>query len=234
MPKPSARRGISFRRDRINDLGSTLPHTFKLNWVYELPFGKGRRFGASAGRLLDSLIGGWEFHGIFRMQSGDRESFGNYRVVGMTDEELQSLFKLRFDDANRIIYQLPDDIIQNTIRAFSFSPTSATGYSGEAPTGRYFAPARAADCISIFTEDCAPRNHYVRGPRWNNVDMSVLKQFRFTETKNFELRAEFVNALNEVNFNFTTSCVSSSLNTCQVTGTQGGPRVIQIIMRFNF
>ena len=42
----------------------------------------------------------------------------------------RDVYKLRFDDANRIIYQLPDDIIQNTIKAYSFSPTSATGYSG--------------------------------------------------------------------------------------------------------
>ena len=225
----------SLRRDMINDLSmSTSPHTFKLNWVLEMPFGRGHRFGASSGRLLDTLIGGWEFHGIFRMQSGDTESFGNVRVVGMTDDELDSIFKLRFDDPARIIYQLPDDVIQNTILAHSFNPTSATGYSGAAPTGRYFAPARSGGCISIFTEDCAPRNHYVRGPVWDKVDLSVVKQFRFTETKNFELRAEFVNAFNEVNFNYTTSCVSSSLNTCQVTGTQGGPRTVQIVMRFNF
>ena len=224
----------SFRRDRLFDLGSTLPHTFKLNWVLELPFGKGRPIGADAGTVLDRIIGGWEFHGIFRVQSGDTESFGNVRLVGMTDKELQDVFKLRFDDAARIIYQLPDDIIQNTIKAHSFDPTSPTGYSAGVPTGRYFSPARGADCISIFTEDCAPRDHYVRGAKWNRVDMSLVKQIRFTEQKNFELRAEFLNAFNEVNFNYTTSCVSSSLNTCQVGGTQGGPRTIQIVMRLNF
>jgi hypothetical protein len=224
----------SFRRDRIFDLGSAIPHTFKLNWVMELPFGKGRMIGGDAGSVLDRVIGGWEFHGIFRIQSGDTESFGNVRVVGMTDQELQSAFKLRFDDANRIIYQLPDDIIQNTIKAYSFNATSATGYSGEAPTGRYFAPARGADCISIFTEDCAPRNHYVRGAIWNNVDMSLVKQFRFTENKNFELRAEFLNAFNEVNFNYVTSCTGSGLNICQVGGVQGASRRIQLVMRLNF
>jgi hypothetical protein len=224
----------TFRRDRVNDLGSTLPHSFKLNWVYELPFGKGRMIGADAGRLLDRIIGAWEFHGIFRVQSGDTESFGNVRVVGMTDEELQSVFKLRFDDAARIIYQLPDDIIQNTIKAYSFSPTSSTGYSAGVPTGRYLAPARQPDCIALFTEDCAPRDHYVRGPKWNNVDMSLVKQIRFTEQKNFELRAEFLNAFNEVNFNYSTSCTGSGLNICQVGGVQGGSRRVQIVMRLNF
>jgi hypothetical protein len=226
----------TFRRDRINDISTgTLPHTFKLNWVMELPFGKGRRFGGGAGTKLDYLVGGWEFHGIFRIQSGDWENFGSLQLNGMTPEELQSIYKLRFDDANRIIYQLPDDIIQNTIKAHSFSPTSATGFSGEAPTGRYFAPARQPNCIALFSEDCAPRNLYIRGPHWNNVDMSLVKQIRFTEQKNFELRAEFLNALNEVNFNYiNTGCVGSSVDICQVTGTQGGPRRVQIVMRFNF
>ncbi len=226
----------SFRRDRINDISAgTLPHTFKLNWVLELPFGQGRRFGSSTGRVLDRILGGWDLHGIFRLQSGDTESFGNVRVIGMTDEELQSVYKLRFDDANRIIYQLPDDIIQNTIRAYSFNPTSATGYSGEAPTGRYFAPARAADCLSIFAEDCAPRNHFVRGSNWTNLDVSLVKQIRFTETKNFELRGEFLNAFNEVNFNFVnTGCIGSGANICQVTGDQNSPRRIQLVLRLNF
>jgi len=226
----------SFRRDRINDISTgTLPHTFKLNWVMELPFGKGRTFGADAGPVLDRIIGGWEFHGIFRVQSGDWENFGSVRLVGMTPEELQSVYKLRFDDANRMIYQLPDDIIQNTIKAYSFSPTSSTGYSGAAPTGRYFAPARQPNCIALFSEDCAPRNLYMRGARWENVDMSLVKQVRFTESKNFELRAEFLNALNETNFNYVnTGCIGSGNNICQVGGTQGGPRRVQIVMRLNF
>ena len=225
----------SLRRERFNDISTgTLPHTFKLNWVWELPFGQGRRLAASTGRLLDRLIGGWEYHGVFRIQSADWDDFGNVKVVGMTDKELQSIYQLRFDDAKRIIYQLPDDIIQNTILAYSFSPTSATGYSGAAPTGRYFAPARGVDCTSIFSEDCAPRHHYVRGAPWARVDMSLVKRIRFTESKNFELRGEFLNAFNEVNFNYTTGCTGTSLNMCQVSGTQGGPRTIQVIVRFNF
>ncbi len=226
---------VSYRRDRYNDINAgTLPSTFKLNWVLELPFGQGRRFGASTGKILDRVVGGWDLHGIFRIQSGDTQSFGNVRLVGMTDEDLQSVYQLRFDDVNYKIYQLPDDIIQNTIRAYSFSPTSATGYSGPPPTGRYIAPARGTDCIAIFAQDCAPRNHYVRGANWSNLDLSLAKMFRFTEQKNFEIRAEFLNAFNEVNFDYTTSCMSSSVDTCQVTGTQGGPRRIQLTFRLNF
>ena len=40
-----------------------------------------------------------------------------------------------------------DDIIQNTVKAFSVSATAANGYSQGAPTGRYLAPANGPDCI---------------------------------------------------------------------------------------
>jgi hypothetical protein len=226
---------VSLRRERVNDLAGTLPHTFKLNWVIELPFGSGRRFASSSGRLLDRIIGGWDFHGIFRVQTGDRENFGTVQLVGMTPEELQNVYKLRFDDANRVIYQLPDDIIQNTILAHSFDPTSLTGYTDDkVPTGRYFAPARSLGCIGLYTDECAPRNLYVRGAKWSNIDASLVKQIRFTETKNFELRAEFLNALNEVMFNYTTGCVGSDLDICRVTGDQNAPRRVQLVFRLNF
>ena len=77
----------------------------------------------------------------------------------MTHEELQDVYKLRFDDANKRIYILPQDIIDNTIRAFSTSATSTTGYGALGPpTGRYFAPANGPDCIQVVAGDCAPRN----------------------------------------------------------------------------
>ena len=36
-------------------------HAFKLNWVYELPFGQGKKWGSGAGGLMNALIGGWEW-----------------------------------------------------------------------------------------------------------------------------------------------------------------------------
>jgi hypothetical protein len=40
----------------------------------------------------------------------------------------------------------------------------------------------------------------IRGPRWNNVDIALIKQTRITEGKNFEFRAEALNAANHPNF----------------------------------
>ena len=40
-----------------------IEHAFKVNWIYELPFGRGKWFGGGANGLTNHLIGGWEWHG---------------------------------------------------------------------------------------------------------------------------------------------------------------------------
>src|SRR4029078_9236661 len=44
------------------DFDST--HNFKLNGIYELPVGKGRRFFSGANRVIDGFIGGWQISPI--------------------------------------------------------------------------------------------------------------------------------------------------------------------------
>jgi hypothetical protein len=203
--------------------------------VYELPFGRGQMLFADIGNVVDKFIGGWNFQGTARIQSADLEDFGNVILVGMTDQELRDVYGLRFDDANRHIYVLPEDIRTNTIAAFNVSATSPTGYSSTygVPTGRYIAPANSAGCIQVISGDCAPRHVYMRGAPFVNFDLSVTKQVRFGETKNFELRGEFLNAFNNVNFNYV-SCASSSANCGEVTSAASGGRIAQIVLRLNF
>lgn len=76
--------------------------------------------------------------------------FGNVRLVNMTKKDLQEAFKLRFDDAGRAIYMLPQDIVDNTLKAWNVTPT---GYSSGAPEGRYIAPANGPDCIELGQGD---------------------------------------------------------------------------------
>src|SRR4029450_6026691 len=85
-----------------------------------------------------------------RMQSGRLIDFGNVRLVGMSRKELQKMVKLRFDDAGKAIYMLPQDVIDNTITPLPATAPSPTGYGAlGAPTGRYLAPANGPDCIEL-------------------------------------------------------------------------------------
>jgi len=226
---------VSFRVPYVKVLSDTLPHAFKANWVYELPFGRGRMFANSLGTALDRIVGGWEFQGITRIQSGNLLNFGNVRLVGMTPDELRKAVGLRFDDANKQVYYEPEDIRINTIAAYNTDATKPNGYSTAwgVPTGRYVAPANSGDCLQVYSGQCAPLTLYVRGPKFWNFDLSLVKRAYFTEQANFELRGEFLNAFNNVNFNGTT-CASASATCGQVTSTNGTARRIQIVLRLNF
>jgi hypothetical protein len=46
------------------------PNVFKVSTVYELPFGRGKTFLGGAGRLVDTLVGGWQHTMIFQYSSG--------------------------------------------------------------------------------------------------------------------------------------------------------------------
>ena len=156
-----------FRRNS-GDPGD-LTHNLKANVVYDLPFGRGRRFAGNAGALMERLVGGWQVGLSSIVNSGRLVDLGNVRVVGMTQKDVQSIYKLRFDDAGKQIYMFPQDVIDNTILAFAVSATSASGYAGNAPTGRYFAPANGPDCIENEQDSAGQLRHRLAGRHRSDV-----------------------------------------------------------------
>ena len=238
----------SFRTDRkkvpqTGTLGG-VTHALKANWVYEMPFGQGRRFLSSAPGWLERIVGGWEFDGIAAIQTGRELDFGNVRIVGMTKEEFQESFKLRFDNAGRQVFMLPQDIIDNTVKAFSVSATSASGYGSDgAPEGRYLAPANGPDCIELSQTnalngfgDCGVNNLVVRGPKLVRFDLSAVKRTPIKGRVNFEFRAELLNAFNTPWFTPVTGADNNSYSDpaeFRVIDTNGG-REVQLVWRINW
>ncbi len=236
---------LSFRRPRVTGLGGTLPHAFKLNWVYELPVGSGRALLNSTHGVLDRVIGGWEIQGTGRIQAGNLLDFDGAYLVGMTDQELRDAVGLRFDDAGKKIYYYPQDIIDQSYKASSYnvsnySASNPMGFTYGEPSGRYIAPANSRGCYEIVSGDCAPMHHYFRGPMFTRFDISLVKRIRFTESKNFELRGELLNAFNNINFygvdsigGLSSGQVSSAYTDSNQQQDPGG-RLIQVVLRFNF
>jgi Carboxypeptidase regulatory-like domain/TonB dependent receptor len=62
------------------------PHRFTVSGIWELPFGQHRRFGASARPMINALIGGWQFNGIYTYQTGFPVGFGNILFTGNLDD----------------------------------------------------------------------------------------------------------------------------------------------------
>jgi hypothetical protein len=245
--------GMAFGREMYPS--ENVRHAIKTQWDWTIPVGRGERYGANMNALMNGLLGGWQFSGVGRIQARTID-FGNVRLVGMTVDELTSVYKhdIRIDPETGLetVFMLPQDIIDNTRRAFNVSTTSPTGYSAlGVPEGRYFAPANSADCIQLRMGDCAPGHLMVRAPLFTRFDIGVTKKFPIRGSANLEVRFDLLNVFDNVNFNpfeVRTDTIANSLTDYaddslgQVTAAyqdtsntfDPGGRLGQLMIRFNW
>jgi len=191
----------SLRVDRtLVPASNAVPHSLKLTANYDLPFDRGRRFGTTANRWLEGVAGGWSANVTGKVTSGSILNFGNVRLVGMTIDELQRSIQYRIDQTTTParVYNLPQDIIDNTVRAFS---VNAAGYTAGAPTGRYLAPANGLDCIQVLRGDCAPKDLFVVAPVFSRFDFAARKRIGLGRTTNLTVQVDVLNLFNAINFN---------------------------------
>jgi hypothetical protein len=50
--------------------GTDTPHSLVINYIYELPVGRGKKFGGNLNRAADAVVGGWQVSGITSLKSG--------------------------------------------------------------------------------------------------------------------------------------------------------------------
>ena len=224
----------------------TVRHAIKFQADWELPFGQGQRFGSSMGRFANALVGGWSITSVGRFQV-TAENLGNVRLVGMTLNDLQDVYKFyrRENLSTNIdeVWMLPEDIVLNTRRAFSTSNTTLNGYSASlgAPEGRYIAPANSADCIQVKAGDCAERNLQLLSPWFKRVDFGVAKRLETGGSTNVEVRFDLLNLFDSPNYN-TVANPGSGATIFRTTGAyidpsntyDPGGRIGQLTVRFNW
>jgi len=169
------------------------------------------------------------------------------RIVGMSEKELSDAFDIRVvrnpTTGTVTVFNLPDDIIENTRRAYNSDPTSPTGYpAGEEPTGRYLAPASTPGCISLFVSDCGTAEQlWVRGPWFTRFDLSFKKRFPLGGKRTFDLQFDLLNAFDNINFTpvfapgggNTIFQVTDGYRDINTTFDPGG-RLGQLVFRVNF
>jgi hypothetical protein len=190
-----------------------VPHNFVTSYIWELPFGKGRKLFSQAPRAVDFLIGGWQWQGINTLQSGVPYGVG-----------------ISTDRANTAVSQNPDAIGKpvepRTLGCWYF--TSAN------PACRALLPSQADTFVipAQFTYGNAGRN-ILRGDRLVQLDMSLIKNFKVTESKSFDFRAQVFNLTNTPSFGNPGG--STNLATGgQVTSTRNQPRLYEFGLKFNF
>jgi hypothetical protein len=241
--------GFSFGRAWTNEPATGLPtvrHSIKFQADWLLPIGRGQRFGGGMGALANAVVGGWSINAVGRFQQ-TAENLGNVRLVGMSLDELQGVYKFyrRTSATTGLdeIWMLPEDIILNTRRAYSTSNTTSDGYSLSlgAPQGRYIAPANSADCVQVREGDCASPNLQLISPWFKRVDFGVAKRIELGGSRNFEVRFDVLNLFDSPNFTTvvnpgsgaTIFRTTSAYNDPSNTYDPGG-RIGQLMVRFNW
>ena len=143
-------------------------------------------------------------------------------------------------------------MIENSILAlYTMSATSATGYAGALPTGRYLAPASGPDCVQYLAGRCpgTAETRLVTGPMYGKVDMSFVKRFQLPKRMVIEARMELFNILDTINFNAigptsvtSTTGMGAAVSNWQVTSAatdssasqDPGGRITQFGLRFTW
>lgn len=235
-------------------------HSFKFDATVDLPFGKGRKFLSSSNWLADTILGGWTLSPTVRWQSGSPILMENIQLVGMDSKELQDLIGVYYNttitqpngatSVANVTY-LPADIIANTIRAFTTTAATTTGYAtGQAPTGRFIAPAGYGNCQQRSFGTCGFRKFVLYGPNFFKIDSSIGKRFNVGERRNIEIRMTAFDVLNHTNWRLG-GWTGNVNNITAFTGTFGqmangwayqdpngsndpGGRILDFLLRINF
>ena len=183
-----------------------IPHTFVISYLYELPFGKGKRF-LNRGGLMNQLIGGWKLGGIQRYESGSPTSFGCSTGIPGWDNCVR--FTLT---GNSIMSSAAQSHKVNPLANNGlFDPNSSSYYHG-ATLGAIYGSDTAAPAFldqnlpeyrgdGTYQFGTVPRvNSNARLDHYLNEDFSLLKTFPIHESLAFTLKAEALNAFNRHTF----------------------------------
>ena len=214
-----------------------VPHAFKMLWTYDIPYGRGKRFGANINQWADYIIGGWTFSGTGRVQIQDFV-LRNATLVGMTlDEARAALKEVRFvTDASGVttVWNFPQDIIDNTRKAYNTDESQPTFYAaGNEPTGRYFAPAGGPGCNYLYPGDCGTQDMWFRGRWFGEFDFRIAKMIPLPSKARFEVSAEVFNALMAKNFPNAVN-PGPGANLFRITSTQSAARTAQLVFRVSW
>ncbi len=204
-----------------------LPGTKKLDWglsqlnlddqftasvLYDLPFGKGKRFGGDMSAVPNAILGDWHVNVIEKAISGF--------PLFVVDSNNQSGVNFEW---NGTPLNRPNQICNPKLSHPTLTEWFNTSCFVEAPAGELGDASRAP----------------ISGPRFVNTDFSAFKNFPIHEEYALQFRAEFFNLFNHAQFGLTGNGVymqdiSSPATFGKVNETVNNPRVVQFALRLDF
>jgi hypothetical protein len=201
---PNQHRGVS-------DFDTT--HQINLNWIAELPFGRGKMIAHDAGGVLNAVIGGWELSGVARWTSGFPTSVGN-GANWPTNWELSGFAE-----------KIGSPKIHKT--------TAADG------SVNLFADPLGPNGLGAFRADFpgeSGQRNILRGDGFAGLDLGLSKMWKIRESQGLRFQWQVFNALNLTRFNVATASLSltNSSTFGNYTSLLTNPRVMQFALRYEF
>jgi hypothetical protein len=199
-------------------------HLWNANFIYELPFGKGQRFGGNAHGWQNQLIGGWEVSGIFTARSGLPFSVTSGTAFPVGFNFLSPAVLVQNPGA--LVQSIHNDATTGQIQFFA-DPKAVFNSAS---------PATIAASAVRFPHhgEIGNRNSF-RGPSFWNLDTVLMKNFPISEKwGRIQLRWEAFNVFNHNAFSTpsTVSITSTSLGVITTSAT--APREMQFAIRWDF
>jgi hypothetical protein len=188
-----------------------IPQVFQFSYIYQLPFGNGKKWGGKWNSVLNGFLGGWQTNGIWR--------FDNGMPLSLSDS----------GDTPPLSYGGGVPNISGTLKVNPKSQWFTNGYF-----------ANASQVLSVpppYTIGTAPRTEpNVRVPGTQNATLSVFKQFslnKMREGSHLEFRVESFNAFNHPQF----GGINTTWNVGgfgAVTSQANVPRQVQMALKLYF
>jgi len=216
----------------VSDFDTT--HIVNANWVYQLPFGRGKKFGSGMGRIANAVIGGWTVSGLWRWSTG--YPFSLFSPEWSTNFQLESpavpVSSARPKTGSFIVQQAscPPGIATCTgPNVFKDPGITDSGNAGAAIN--LFRPA--------YPGEEGLRNG-LRGPGTFNIDTGVAKSWNITESQFVKFSWQMFNVTNTARFDVGTmqlngnNSLSSSSSFGNFSSTLSNPRVMEFSIRYTF
>ena len=203
-------------------------HVINANGLWQLPFGKGRKYFSGLNRFADGLVGGWQLGGIFRWNSG--LPFSN--LIDLSGWATNWNLRSRY------------------VRTAPIQTSPTRGGNGQA--------ANIFSDLTQLTNSVRPprpgetgdRNNF-RGTNFSQLDMNIGKTFDmpWNEKHKLQFRWEVFNVLNRQYLDEASISAFSispadpfdpageprlSGNTGEFTDIKGIPRRMQFVLRYSF
>lgn len=190
------------------------PVTNTTSLVYQLPFGKDRRFLNSQPGVVDQVVGGWEISAINQAASGQPITITYSPAAALAVSGIQQDFR----GANN--YR--PNVIGNPI------------LSGGGPQKGLPYLNAASFAVPVGTAFGNAGRNIARGPSFNQLDFAANKSFRLPfETARLQFRAEFFNLFNHTNFLPPNSNLSSGASFGKITNSYDA-RLIQFGLKLSY